>query len=129
MIVEVDPDSPTPPYEQLREQIARMIASGILSPGARLPSIRQLASDLQLAPGTVARSYRELERDRLVASHRRRGTVVTELADRQPPKARDDEVAAAARRYATLVAQLGVDPSEALDRVRGALGRVADPSG
>jgi GntR family transcriptional regulator len=129
MIVEIDPDSPTPPYEQLRQQIARMIASGTLRPGARLPSIRQLASDLQLAPGTVARSYRELERDRFVASHRRRGTVVTDLADRQAPQAREDEVTTAARRYATLVAQLGVDPSEALDRVRGALRQVGDLSG
>jgi DNA-binding transcriptional regulator YhcF (GntR family) len=128
MIVEIDPDSPTPPYEQLREQIARMIASGTLAPGTRLPSIRQLATDLQLAPGTVARSYRELERDRLVVPHRRHGTVVTAPADRTPQAARD-QVTTAARRYATLVAQLGVDASEALGQVQAALERLTEPSG
>lgn len=49
-----------PPYEQIRGQLATMIASGVLRPGDQLPSIRQLAADLGLAANTVARSYREL---------------------------------------------------------------------
>ena len=52
---------PTPPYEQLRRQLTELISSGVLAPGDRLPPLRQLAADLGLAVGTVARSYRELE--------------------------------------------------------------------
>lgn len=76
MIVELDPDSHVPPYEQIRAQIATMIGSGVLPAGAHLPSIRQLAADLGLAVNTVARSYRELETEGLVVSRVRHGTTV-----------------------------------------------------
>jgi GntR family transcriptional regulator len=67
---------PTPPYEQLRRQVAHLIATGVLSPGDRLPPLRQLAADLGLAVGTVARTYRELEAADLVVSRRGGGTRV-----------------------------------------------------
>ena len=59
----VDPDDPTPPYEQLRRQVRDLVGGGVLRPGDRLPPLRQLAGDLGLAVGTVARAYRELEAD------------------------------------------------------------------
>ena len=77
VIVEVDTTNPTPPYEQIRGQVATMIAAGTLAPGAQLPPIRQLAADLGLAANTVARAYRELESAGLVASRVRHGTTVT----------------------------------------------------
>ena len=67
---------PTPPYEQLRRQLVDLIQSGVLVSGDRLPPLRQLASDLGLAVGTVARTYRELESAGLVASRRGGGTRV-----------------------------------------------------
>ena len=67
---------PTPPYEQLRRQLTELISSGVLVPGDRLPPLRQLAADLGLAVGTVARTYRELEAAELVASRRGGGTRV-----------------------------------------------------
>lgn len=57
--VRVNTASPVPPYEQIRAQLATLIFSGRLPEGERLPTIRQLASDLALAAGTVARAYRE----------------------------------------------------------------------
>ena len=74
MILEVDPRSPVAPYEQLRQQITALVLAGGLAPGDRLPSIRQLANDLGLAGGTVARAYRELDQDGYIVSHRGRGT-------------------------------------------------------
>lgn len=53
--VTVDVLDPTPPYEQLRRQLADLVGSGVLASGDRLPPVRQLAADLGLAPGTVAR--------------------------------------------------------------------------
>ena len=47
---------PTPPYEQLRRQLTELISAGVLAPGDRLPPLRQLAADLGLAVGTVART-------------------------------------------------------------------------
>lgn len=72
----IDLSSSRPPFEQLRGQIATQVTSGELPAGTRLPTVRQLAAELGLAPNTVARAYRELESDGVVATHGRRGTVV-----------------------------------------------------
>lgn len=116
MIVEVDPADPTPAYEQIHEQIARMIAAATLPPGTRLPPIRQLAVDLGLAKGTVARAYELLLADGLVDAAGRRGTVVAADAN---TRARDDrggdELERAARAFAVAARQLGVGPTTALE--------------
>ena len=67
MILEVDPRSAVPPYEQLRQQVTALVRAEVLTTGTRLPAIRQLANDLGLAGGTVARAYRELESDGIVS--------------------------------------------------------------
>jgi DNA-binding transcriptional regulator YhcF (GntR family) len=72
----VDTNSPTPPYEQVRGQLADIIELGVLTAGERLPPVRQLAADLGLATGTVARAYRELEQSGHVVSRRGGGTRV-----------------------------------------------------
>ncbi|WP_457963173.1 GntR family transcriptional regulator [Arthrobacter sp. D1-29] len=74
--ISIDLRSATPPYEQIRSQIASLIAIGSLSPGSRLPTVRSLAADLGIAAGTVARAYKELEASGLIESRRRLGTVV-----------------------------------------------------
>ena len=75
--VRIRPEDPTPPYEQVRAQIAAAIAAGDVPTGTRIPPVRQLAGDLGVAAGTVARAYKELEAAGLVATARRAGTTVT----------------------------------------------------
>lgn len=72
----MDLGSAVPPYEQIRAQIAALIALGTLETGARLPPVRRLAADLGIAAGTVARAYRELEQSGLIVTRRRNGTSV-----------------------------------------------------
>ena len=98
MILEVDSRSPVPPYEQLRQHVTALVLGGGLAPGDRLPSIRQLANDLGLAGGTVARAYRELESDGVVTTHGRHGTVVEGLPRRPGAAARADRGRALIRR-------------------------------
>ena len=116
----VDLTSPVPPYEQLRAQIAGLITVGALHPDDRLPSVRQLAADLGLAGGTVARAYRELEQAGLVEGRGRHGTVV-----RPDPEKRGyrRELAAAADRMAAAARDLGVSDDAALAALRTALAR------
>lgn len=93
--VRVDGTDPTPPYEQLRAQLAQLISGGAVEPGSRLPPVRQLAADLGLATGTVARAYRELEAAGLVRTRRGGGTTVSAEAPVLPPverKARIDSL-------------------------------------
>lgn len=85
----VDPRSPLPLGEQVRRGLRRAIAEGELSPDDPLPPVRQLAADLGVNLNTVARAYRELEREGLVVTARGRGTVVAaRLA--HAPVARDE---------------------------------------
>lgn len=74
--LKVDLGAPTPVYEQIRSQVAGLVAVGALVPGERLPASRDLARDLGIAVGTVQRAYRELEATGVVSSRRRVGTVV-----------------------------------------------------
>ena len=80
--VEIDLRTGLAPYEQIRSQVVAHVAAGRLRVGDRLPTIRALATDLGLAPGTVARAYRELEAAGVVTTLRRAGPVV---AVRVPP--------------------------------------------
>ena len=78
--ISIDITSAVPPFEQVRSQLAALISAGVLTPGTRLPTVRDLAADLGIAVGTVTRAYRELESLGLVISRRRTGTVVAEGA-------------------------------------------------
>ena len=115
MILRVEPGSAVPPYEQIRAQIAVMVGAGVLAPGSRLPTIRQLASDLRLAGGTVARAYRELEQIGVITSRGRHGTFV---AERPTASSRDRDrwLLEAASVFAAQAAQAGVDPRGMLER-------------
>ncbi|MDQ0094761.1 GntR family transcriptional regulator [Paeniglutamicibacter psychrophenolicus] len=72
----VDPAHPSGPAEQVRSQLAALIHGGVLQANAKLPTVRQLAGDLRLAAGTVAKAYRELEAAGLVRTGRAAGTRV-----------------------------------------------------
>ncbi len=73
----LDADSAVPPFEQLRAQIAGRAASGELPAGTRLPTVRTLAAELDLAVNTVAKAYRALEADGVITTEGRRGTFVS----------------------------------------------------
>jgi len=115
--ISVDVGAPTPPYEQIRSQIAGYVHGGLLADGARLPTMRALAADLGVATGTVARAYAELEAAGLVASRRRTGTVVTAGAARPA----EDAVRQAAAELAQRAREGGVDRETVLAIVRAAL--------
>jgi GntR family transcriptional regulator len=115
VILGVDTRSPVAPYEQLRQQISTLVLAGALAPGERLPSIRQLANDLGLAGGTVARAYRELESDGVVSKHGRHGTVIQGPPRRPSPPA---HLIDAARNYARHAAGTGASLDDALIALR-----------
>jgi DNA-binding transcriptional regulator YhcF (GntR family) len=115
-VVHVDPFSPVPPYEQIRTQIARQVASGELPRGTRLATVRQMAADLDLAVNTVARAFRELETDGVVVTRGRQGTFVRSDALDSPPPALDE----LARSYAAAARRHGLTCAEAVRLVEGA---------
>jgi GntR family transcriptional regulator len=74
--ITIDIDDPQPQFEQLIDQIKAAVTGGILKPGDALPSIRQLANDLDLNSKTVAKAYQLLTRDSIIETKGYRGTFV-----------------------------------------------------
>ena len=122
MILAIDPAGALPPYEQLRQQVSALVLAGALAPGTRLPAIRQLATDLGVAGGTVARAYRELESDGVVTTHGRHGTVV---ASPPPHASPAPELLDAAHHFADQASGAGATLEDALTAVRVAFASAA----
>ncbi|MFJ5925813.1 GntR family transcriptional regulator [Kitasatospora sp. NPDC092948] len=122
--VRVDTAAPVPPYEQIRAQLAALIVSGRLAEGERLPTVRQLAADLGLAPGTVARAYRELEAAELIRTRRGAGTRVA-APPAGPKHAPTDQLASLAADFTAAARALGADAEAVLTAVHDALHRHA----
>jgi len=116
ILITIDDSADEPPYEQVRAQLAGLIAKGNLAEGDRLPTVRALAGDLGLAVNTVARAYKELEAEGLVTTGRRAGTVVAGGGH-----ATDVALHRNAAAFAASVAKAGLSDSAAIDLVRAAL--------
>jgi GntR family transcriptional regulator len=112
VILVVTPTGP-PPTEQIRDQLRGLVAAGRLAAGERLPSVRQLAADLGVAPGTVAKAYRALEAEGIVTTSVGAGTRVSSTVSSPPVP-----VVEAARRLADASRGVGIDVDEAVRLVR-----------
>jgi GntR family transcriptional regulator len=113
----VDPDNGVAPWRQIHDQLVHLVRVGALGVGSRLPAIRQLAGDLGLAAGTVARAYRELEAAGVLRTARRAGTVVAAIPRVDP---RASGLGGLAADYAARAAALGADPRTAAEAVLAA---------
>lgn len=124
--VVVDPGDPTPPYEQLRRQLALYITSGALTAGTKLSPVRQLAADLDLANGTVSRAYRELEAAGLVSTRRGGGTTVLPQDPETTRHAREARLAELAAQFVAAARGLQLGDSAIRPAVDRALTAEAD---
>lgn len=106
----------TPPYEQVRAQIAGHIRTGTIRTGEKLPVVRVLAADLGVATNTIARAYRELEAGGLVTTRRRVGTIV-----QAPPAPASPGLQMQASTFVRDARNAGLADEEVVDLVRGAL--------
>jgi DNA-binding transcriptional regulator YhcF (GntR family) len=110
-------DDGGPPYRQVADGVRRLIERGSLLPGDRIPPVRTLAQQLDLAPNTVARAYRDLEDDGWIVGRGRAGTFVTDRLPERPSHT-EAAVADAADAYLRRAAQLGVEREAAIQVVR-----------
>lgn len=108
----VDPELEIPPYQQVVEQIRAAIERGELSPESSLPTVRQLAGDLGIAPNTVARAYSELQSDGWLVGDGRRGTRVAGHMPQLNRKARLRSLHEAVGAFAESLRHRGFSPQE-----------------
>jgi GntR family transcriptional regulator len=88
-VLDIDPKRNTPIYQQVVHQVKEAILKGVLAPGERLPSVRELATTLIINPNTIQKAYQELERQGVIITVRGRGSFVDEnLGESEVPDPR-----------------------------------------
>ena len=112
-------------YEQIVAQVTEAVATGGLQPGERLPTVRQLADELDIAPGTVARAYSELEREGVVVTEGARGTRVAKR-NGAPSGLRQDTLAGLLRPVAVAAFHFGATAAELREALEEAMRGIFD---
>jgi GntR family transcriptional regulator len=121
MLDTIDPKSALPIYRQIIDQIRRAVAAGQLAPGDQLPSVRDLAARLLVNPNTVARVYRDLERDGLLETRRGQGTYISAAAAAMADSERRRLIADQLEKVAQDARAFGLDPEDAVAMFRSVL--------
>jgi GntR family transcriptional regulator len=121
----LDLHSGVPVYRQLIDQVRAGVASGTLSSGDQLPTVRQLAVDLTINPNTVMRAYRELELGGMLETHQGTGTFISDKKPEKNSAERDRQLAQMASEFAARAGAAGFTLEDLIDRLREMLPRAA----
>ena len=121
LFLAVDPDLELPPFQQIVDQLRAFIERGELRPGDPLPTVRQLAGDLGVAPNTVARAYAELQERGWLSSEGRRGTHVARQTPATDKRARATALREAIAQFLTTLAHRGYSAKEIAVQVESEL--------
>lgn len=128
-MLRINPSEATPIWKQIEDEVRRLIASNILTPGSAVPSVRDLAKQLRINPATVAKAYNGLTDAGVLEVKRGEGTFVRE----QQPTFRKSERARtfsdAATKYASTAVMLGAEVGEAEEQLRIAYERLGKGRG
>jgi len=117
----IDLHSGVPVYRQLIDQVRSGIASGSLTAGDQLPTVRQLAVDLAINPNTVMRAYRELELGGLLETHQGTGTFITKKKLERKSPDRDRQLGQMAGEFAARAGAAGFALEDLIDRLHDLL--------
>ena len=119
-IVSIDPRDSTPIYAQVERGLRAAIASGRLRVGDQLPTVRQLAVDLEINPNTVVRAYRELEYDGLLETHQGTGTFISDQKLHRPADERQRQLEQIASDTIARAGAAGFTIRELIEQLRSA---------
>src|SRR3954451_4285758 len=117
----IDLHSGVPVYRQLIDQVRGGIASGSLTSGDQLPTVRQLAVDLQINPNTVMRAYRELELGGVLETHQGTGTFIANKKLEKKSAERERQLGQMAGEFAARAGAAGFTLEEVIARLRDLL--------
>ena len=118
IFIRIEPSSSVPIYRQIIDQIKYQVAAGVLKEGDRVPSVRELASQLAVNQNTVLKVYNELCRENVLRIERGDGTFVSSSSQTISSAERAEMVAGPLRQAAVLAIQLGVSIEEAAELLR-----------
>lgn len=111
----IDPADSRPIWRQIEEGVRHLVASGALLAGAPVPSVRDLARDLQVNPATVSKAYQRLTDAGVLTVKRGEGTYVSDAPPKLPDAERSRRLLQGALRYASLAVTIGAGRDEAAE--------------
>lgn len=114
----LDLRSGVPVYRQIIDQVRAGVASGTLTAGDQLPTVRQLAVDLAINPNTVLRAYRELELGGLLETQQGTGTFITQKKVRRDEAERARQLSQLAGEFLARAGAAGFSAEELLEQLR-----------
>jgi len=118
----IDPKDPRPIWRQIEESVRHLVASGSLAAGSGVPSVRDLARELQVNPATVSKAYQRLTDAGVLAVRRGDGTYVSDAPPAFSLAERTGRLRREALRYAGIAATLGASRQEAAELLETAWG-------
>ena len=121
----LDLHSGMPVYRQIMDQVRGGIASGSLTAGDQLPTVRQLAVDLEINPNTVVRAYRELELGGLLETHQGTGTFISAQKMKRADAQRERQLAQIVGDCVARAGAAGFTVDELIEELRGLAGEPA----
>ena len=116
MMININFRDSRPIYEQVKTTLRKLIVSGAISPDEKLPSVRELASQLVINPNTIQRAYRELEQEGYIISIPGKGSYAN--LSTQVDEGRKKELLTATDEIVAELLYLGVTPDELDRRIR-----------
>lgn len=116
-MISVNFRDPRPIYEQIKDNLRRLIVSGVLPVDSKLPSVREMASDLAINPSTIQRAYRELEAEEYIYSVPGKGSFVSTRGEADV--ARQKELLGKFDELVTELGYIGVDKPQLIERLKG----------
>ena len=126
MQIRVDPSSSVPVFLQIVQEVKSVIARGGYVPDEMIPSVRQMAAQILVNPNTVARAYRELERDKVIYTRRGLGVFVTANAPQTCNVDRRRDIYSLLKQIATQAGRAGISEDEVRDTLERVMGDDAE---
>lgn len=117
-MVQLDYKSSVPIYEQIMEQVKLHVMRQHLRPGDAIPSVRKLALELKITPGTVAKAYQELERQGVIETIRGKGTFIAQELVLKEDEAKLSEIRKQLGSQITELRMMGYDKKQIVELVK-----------
>jgi len=127
--LKIQPSEPRPIWSQVEEGLRRLLASGSLSPGDSVPSVRDLATELRINPATVSRAYQKLVAGGLLEVRRGDGTYVSEAPPAMRKSEQSRQIRQAAMNYASIAITHGADAATAGEALEAAFAELQRTEG
>jgi GntR family transcriptional regulator len=121
MKIKIDSKSSVPIYYQIYDQIKHLVAIGDLKEGQKVPTIRELAVDLEINPNTVAKSYLELQHENVLDTIQGVGTFVKGTKNLLKPNERENKILEITRKYLDDLIHFGFSKDEIMKTINSSL--------